>query len=155
MTHHREFSDSTGRADLSTSSTGATAAAHTRPDAAPALLSTAQRREMRDLSIHFNGRRYDCNGYRYDVLADAVAYARLQRGRGSSAQGEYAYRSEEPLRFPADAERELMARLSITFDTTGYRYAGFRYERLSDAVRYAELMERRKLGALAGPQAAG
>lgn len=133
--------------------TGASTTA--QPEAALPIggLSVAQQRDMAELSIRYNGRRYDYNGYRYDVLADAVAYARLQAARGATAaQSAHAYAPERPLAPPTSAEQQLMARLSITYDPTGYRHDGFRYELLSDAVHYAERVERRRLSALAGPQ---
>lgn len=36
-------------------------------------------RLMAELSISYDGSRYHYDGYRYDHLADAVSYARLQR----------------------------------------------------------------------------
>ena len=91
-------------------------------------------RLMAEFSITYNGRQYEYDVYRYDRLADAVAYARLRRPRLSEST---------PLRHvveaPTESERKLMAKLFITFDDGVYRLGDFRYDRLADAVNYARL----------------
>lgn len=91
-------------------------------------------RLMAEFSITYNGRQYEYDVYRYDRLADAVNYARLQRPRLSEST---------PLRqvvvAPNASERELMATLFISFDDGVFRLGTFRYDRLADAVNYARL----------------
>lgn len=38
------------------------------------------------------------------------------------------------------ASPQLMAELGITFDGRSYRYEDYRYDRLADAINYAQLM---------------
>ena len=45
---------------------------------------------------------------------------------------------------PTDEERTLMATLAIEFANGAYRFDGFRYDGLSDAVNYAKLTLQRK-----------
>jgi hypothetical protein len=42
-----------------------------------------------------------------------------------------------PCPAPTEAERALMAPLGIQFDGRAFRFAGYRYDRLADAVSYA------------------
>jgi hypothetical protein len=99
---------------------------------------------MAELRIGYDGLRYDYNGYRYDRLADAVAYATLLRSRPAQkdAGGPYTQRGAHPA--PTDADRTLMATLAIGFEDGAYRFEGFRYDGLSDAVSYATLMRQRQ-----------
>ena len=96
-------------------------------------------RQMAELRIGYDGLRYEYNGYRYDRLADAQAYARLMRstaGENEPAGPNVARAFRAP---PTDAQKALMTTLAIRCEGGAYRYEGFRYERLSDAVDYARL----------------
>lgn len=98
-------------------------------------------RLMAELSITYNGRQYEYGGHTYDLLIDAVNYARLQPpppGFGSPAP----MRTARPVEVPTDAQRELMAQWAITFSEGVYHYAAYRYDRLADAVNYARLQRR-------------
>jgi len=46
---------------------------------------------------------------------------------------------------PSDADCMLMASLGIGFESGVYRFEGYRYDRLGDAVTYARLAKRRQL----------
>jgi hypothetical protein len=99
---------------------------------------------MAEYSIGYDGLRYAYNGYRYDRLADAVDYAKLLRARPSMQDrgGPSTRRAE--IGVPTAADRELMTSLAIRFEAGTYRFEGFRYDRLADAVNYATLSARRQ-----------
>jgi len=48
-----------------------------------------------------------------------------------------------PVEAPSDADRKLMALMTIHFEAGAYRFETFRYDRLSDAVKYAEFAAQR------------
>lgn len=89
--------------------------------------------------IGFTGRYYEYAGYRYDRLADAVNYARLQRAMGLQAGALITVPSHNTVEEPDDSQRALMATLGITFGDGSYRLNHYRYERLEDAVDYARI----------------
>jgi hypothetical protein len=102
----------------------------TKPEEAEATQSV-----MTELSISYNGRQYQYAAFRYDQLADAIAYARQHPEEAQAADGASAQASLAP-----DATaRELMAALDITYVDGVYRLGEFRYDRLADAVNYARL----------------
>lgn len=45
------------------------------------VATSERQRVMDELSIRREGSRYEYSGYRYDLLSDAIAYARLVRSR--------------------------------------------------------------------------
>ena len=98
----------------------------------------------RETDIRYDGRQYEYDGYRYDRLADAQAYARLMR----SPVGEYEPFGPDvaraPVAPPTDSQRSLMVALAITSEAGAYRYEGYRYDLLSDAVNYARLTRGRQ-----------
>lgn len=89
-------------------------------------------------SIAYDGRHYHYEGYRYDHLDDAVAYAKLQRSRSG-------YRPRPPaaprhtVEPPNAPQLETMSSLGITFRDGVYRFGPYRYDRLAHAVSYARL----------------
>lgn len=92
---------------------------------------------MGELHISFDGRSYQFDGYRYDQLEDAAGYARLIRARHGDA-GLPAMVALTRIALPSIADRELMATLDIRFEAGRYRFEGFSYDRLGDAVAYAQ-----------------
>ncbi len=107
-------------------------------------LSGEPERVMAELSITHDGRRYYCAGYRYDRLQDAVNYARLQRSRsGETQMGAQLRPAETRDVAPDKAHERLMATLNITFENGTYHLGGYRYDRLGDAVNYANLRRHR------------
>jgi hypothetical protein len=87
-----------------------------------------------------NGRHYQYDRYRYDLLADAVDYAKLQRsGLGAAGDLDGPVPPLEQVEIPDAFQRELMASLDITFVDGIYHFGPYRYDRLSDAVDYARL----------------
>jgi hypothetical protein len=95
-------------------------------------------RQMALLRIRYDGLRYHRNGYRYDRLEDAVAYARLMGSRPCHEDTVGAYASPMTFAPPTDTERSLMASLAIRFEEGAYRHGAFRYDKLSDAVNQAK-----------------
>lgn len=105
--------------------------------------------EMRELGIAQDGPGYVYNGYRYDRLADALAYARLiasrplRRDAGGTAVPGCAVAP------PGRAEEALMAPLGIVFSDGHYRFESYRYDHLADAMNYARLVRGRCAAAAA------
>jgi hypothetical protein len=105
--------------------------------APPADSADTRAREMAELCITFNGRRYGYRGYRYERFADAVNYARLDRARAVADPDPDGGAALERVAAPGDAERELMRALAITFADGVFHWREYRYDRLADAVAYA------------------
>ena len=107
-------------------------------------------RVMSELSIEFNGRYYHYHGYRYEMLSDAVNYARLERsrahGRDSIRPGSADEVQRPPLKevvAPGESDLTLMSSLGITFHNGIYLFGLYRYDHLVDAVCYAQLISKR------------
>ncbi|MGE0706223.1 MAG: hypothetical protein AB7P22_20060 [Vicinamibacterales bacterium] len=102
------------------------------------------------LRIAHDGSHYFYNGYRYDRLHDALAYADLMKARSMQidAGGPHRQNGENPsVQPPNGADLALMARLGITFHDGTYCVGAFRYDRLADAHDHAD----RTLGIIEGP----
>jgi hypothetical protein len=111
----------------------------------PAASSSFEReRDMVDFSIGYDGLHYAYNGYRYDRLADAVAYAQLMRSRPMQEDAGGRLSPLSAFAPPTDAQRSLMDSLAIDFRDGAYRFKGFRYDGLMDAVNYARLTRQRQ-----------
>lgn len=93
-------------------------------------------------SIVFDGRYYRYKSYRYDLLSDALAYARLDVTRSEPFVEVRDYGKWTTAEKPTAAERQTMADLNITFDGRSYRYEQYRYDRFADAINYAQLKRR-------------
>jgi hypothetical protein len=94
---------------------------------------------MADLGVRFDGRFYRYKDYHYDLLADALRYATLDR----DSHPYQATTDDAPIWTapdePTEEERQVMKELDVTFDGRYYRYSDYRYDRLADAVNYARL----------------
>lgn len=101
-------------------------------------------RLMAELSIAHGGRYYHYDGYRYERLADAVAYAELVRTRQSQRTDSPTFAQFDVVKPPTAAEQQLMLDLSISFENGSFVFESFRYDRLIDAANYAR--HRRQLG---------
>jgi hypothetical protein len=110
----------------------------------PSSVQPELERRMAEFGIGYDGRQYEYNGYRYGRLADAIAHARLMRSRPTQEEGGGTFMQRKPFAAPTDADRTLMDSLTIDFDDGAYRFEGFRYDDLSDAVNYARLMLQRR-----------
>ena len=123
-------------------------AAETTPldggQASSASLRASEERQMVDFSIGYNGLNYAYNGYRYDRLADAVAYAQLMRSRPLQEDAGGRFSSVSAFTSPTDAQRSLMDSLAIDFHDGAYRFKGYRYDGLMDAENYAKLTRQRQ-----------
>jgi hypothetical protein len=73
--------------------------------------------------------------YRYEQLGEGLAHGRRTRSLADEPPG--TPRQPREFRPPTEAEQVLMASLGIQFDGQAYSFAGYRYDRLADAVRYA------------------
>jgi hypothetical protein len=96
-------------------------------------------RLMAELSIAYDGRQYLYDRYRYDRLADAIAYAKLQRSLPGGETPPPVPPAQQG-HVPDPSERELMAGLGIAFLDGTYHLGPYRYARLADAVNYARLL---------------
>lgn len=92
---------------------------------------------MAELSILHRGRYYYFDRYRYEQLADAVAYAQLMRTRQSQPVDTPSFARFDTVESPDASDRQLMAMLAISFENGVYVFDGFRYDHLIDAVNYA------------------
>jgi len=100
-------------------------------------------RLMAHYFISFNGRHYQFSRFRYDRLADAVNYARLQRARSAGWDAPGPMPAPEQVEAPDAAQRALMAASAITYEQGVYHLGAYRYDRLADALAYAKLCARR------------
>lgn len=100
-------------------------------------------RLMAHYFISFNGRHYQFSRFRYDRLADAVNYARLQRARSAGWDAPGPMPAPEQVEAPDAGERTLMAASAITFEQGVYHLGEYRYDRLADALAYVTLCARR------------
>jgi hypothetical protein len=102
-----------------------------------ALAPIVRARLMAKYAVTHNGRHYEACGHRYDLLADAVVYTKLRR---SLNKNEIApTQCPENVEVPTASQRRLMAQLSIAYRDGIYQFGEYRYDRLDDAVNYAEL----------------
>ena len=116
------------------------------PQLAPVFIASMKHRDGRtasldeqhdaaQLGVASDGPDYVFNGYRYQELDDAVAYARIARSRpdgGAGDRGPGLQRQRAAA--PTVRELEVMATHGVQFDGRAYLYAGFRYDRLVDAL---------------------
>jgi hypothetical protein len=93
-------------------------------------------RLMAELSIIRGGRHYFYDGYSYDRLSDAIAYAQLVRGQ-PHRPGPSSPAQLESSESPPAPDWQLMRELSISFENGRFVFEGFRYDRLADAANYA------------------
>jgi hypothetical protein len=73
--------------------------------------------------------------YRYEQLSEGLAHGRSTRSLADEPPG--TQRQPREFRPPTGAEQALMASLGIQFDGQAYSFAGYRYDRLADAVKFA------------------
>lgn len=116
---------------------------HDRSGSATPADAAAQQRLMAEFGIVYTGRHYEYEVYRYDRLADAVAYATLQRARGRRADPAASMPTRRFVPDPDATQRAVMAALAITYCDGTYRLGEYRYDRLDDAVDYARLQGQR------------
>lgn len=88
--------------------------------------------------VSFDGRAYRYGEYRYDRLADAVAYSELDRARGAAAPTAALPNAAAVIDLTG-WDAEAATRLGVTFDGKVFRYLEYRYDRFADACAYAAL----------------
>jgi len=86
--------------------------------------------------VSFDGRAYHYQQYSYDRLADALAYARLDRNRHGWHDGPAA-RHWKQWAEPTVDERLQMAAHGIVYERGQYCYGPYRYDALDAALAYA------------------
>lgn len=103
-------------------------------------------RLLAESGVAFDGRSYWYRQYRYDKLADALAYARLDGARPAAMQAEAGDQHPwQEAEVPTTATQRLMVELEITFDGRYYRYDEYHYDRFADAIDYAKLPQARSV----------
>lgn len=113
------------------------AAQETFPARGAAAAAGDVERRMQDLLVSFDGAQYVYKGFRYDQLSDAMAYASLMRSRPTQLDKSNPLQAPPAFLPPTEAQRTLMATLGIELSGNSYRFEGFRYDQLSDAIAYA------------------
>ena len=99
-------------------------------------------RQMIALSILRFGRYFYYEGYRYESLKDAIAYAAIVRSRRARRANPpwltplESVGSTNPA-LPDDADPALMTEFAISFEEGRWTFEGFHYNRLVDAANYA------------------
>lgn len=99
--------------------------------------------KLTDLRITHHGHHYYFNGYRYDRLPDAIAYAELMKARPSQVDAGGPNLQDSGAPPSTDADLALMARLGITYSNGVYFLGEFRYDHLADALDFANRMQGR------------
>ena len=103
--------------------------------------SPDEQHDAAQLGVASDGPDYTFNGYRYQELDDAIAYARIARSRPDGGAGDRGPGLQRiRAAGPTAHEREVMATHGIQFDGRAYLYAGFRYDCLIDAINQVRRM---------------
>jgi hypothetical protein len=111
--------------------------------APPAVPSAdGEQRRMQALLVSFDGAQYVYNGFRYDDLSDALAYATLMQSRPEQFDKSSVLTLPRGFSPPTDAQRTQMATLGIELVGHVYHFAGYHYDQLADAVAYAALSQK-------------
>jgi hypothetical protein len=109
----------------------------------PAESPAERERLMAEFAISFNGRHYQYGRHRYGLLANAVNYAQRQRSNsGPNPRHLLGAAPPQAAEVPSEAQRKLMSSVAITFQDGVYRLGDYRYDRLADALDYANLKDR-------------
>ena len=80
---------------------------------------------------------YRTNAYRSSYVSEAMAQARDSGWHEYSGDEVAPSRPPEPVAPPTASERTLMLSLHIDFDGHAFRFGGYAYSRLAEAVSYA------------------
>ena len=89
------------------------------------------------LGIAFNGVQFTYRDFKYDRLRDALAYAELDSLRPGHHPA--ASRQEDWIERPIASieDQALMEQHGISLEGCRYRYQGYLYDRLADALSFA------------------
>ena len=95
------------------------------------------------LSIAYDGcRYYYYDRYRYDNRQCAIDYAELQRARGAGSALPMAIPPKSNA--PSSSDSERMDSAGVSFEDGIYHFEAYRYDKLEDALGYADLMSSRR-----------
>lgn len=98
--------------------------------------STAPPLAAPEWGIWFDGRAYHYQQYSYDLLPDAIEYAKLDRAKpGFHEMPLPSYWTQ--WKGPTPEETAQMAVYRIVYDHGRYTYGPYRYDLLADALEYA------------------
>lgn len=113
-----------------------------RVDAHPLDERVDARRSMAEFGITQRGRFFLLRGYRYDRLEDATAYAHvLQMPGHEESRQDREIATPDPAvdeQAPDASARSEMERLGVSSIGGRFCFKEFRYDRLADALAYAE-----------------
>jgi hypothetical protein len=87
-------------------------------------------RLMAEHAITFNGRHYQYRSHRSALLSDVVTHAIAQRAPAAAP-------APTPAEVPTHDQRQAMSRLGIVHRDGVYHSGGYSYDRLTDALAYA------------------
>ena len=89
------------------------------------------------LGISFNGSQFVYRDFKYDRLADAIAYAEVDVEREGKAPAATTAADWLAPPLPGLADQAEMQEHGIVFENRRYKYLDYRYDRLADALNYA------------------
>lgn len=97
----------------------------------------ADRGRAMQLGISFNGAQFTFRDFKYDRLRDAMAYAELDSQRAGNLPAASLPEAWLGWPFPGVEDEALMKLHGIRLEGCRYRYRGYLYDRLADALSYA------------------
>ncbi|MGO4382332.1 hypothetical protein [Pseudoduganella sp. RAF53_2] len=87
--------------------------------------------------ISFDGKRYAFRQHRYDHFDDALRYAVSEHFKDGFLPDDAFQAHWEVPYCPSGLEQELMKLHGVVYVACRFRYGGYRYEKLCDAVAFA------------------
>ncbi len=103
-----------------------------------ASIPESERNRAMQLGISFNGNQFIYRDFRYDQLPDAIKYAESDIKRQGKPATPTHPEDWLPRPLPSSEDQALMKQYGIVFEAWRYRYQDYRYDRLADAVKYAQ-----------------
>lgn len=101
-------------------------------------IPVSDQKHAMQLGITFNGIQFVYRDFKYDRLADAINYAELETERALKPAVPSTPIDWRQRPVPSVADLVLMKEHSITFEGGRYKYQDYRYDRLADALNYAQ-----------------
>ena len=99
-------------------------------------------RLMLEHAITPSGRQFQFSHYLYDRFEDALGYAKKQRLAPSASDDADHLPPARTVEDPDPAQQRQMVTHGITFEGGVYHLGEYRYDRLKDAVDYADVQAR-------------
>lgn len=103
-------------------------------------------RHRTDGGVSFDGRAHRYGGYRYDRLADAVAYMELERARRGAAPNVTPIPNAASVIDLTGRDADAAMLLGVSFDGKVFRYLEYRCDHFADGCAYAVLDRHRTNG---------